>query len=36
VRRLAERRGGTATVRCGAGGGAVFEVRLPVRRAVLA
>jgi two-component system CitB family sensor kinase len=36
VRRLAERRGGSAAVSCGPGGGARFEVRLPVRRAVVA
>jgi two-component system CitB family sensor kinase len=31
VRRLAERRGGAVAVREAPGGGAVFEVRLPVR-----
>jgi two-component system CitB family sensor kinase len=31
VRRLAERRGGSVSVREGRSGGAVFEVRLPVR-----
>jgi two-component system, CitB family, sensor kinase len=35
VRRLAERRGGSVCVRAGRCGGAVFEVRLPVRAGVL-